>query len=521
MLKWRLLMVVVVFSLAAQSAWIQSARAQNDFEIRAGEIRFDGTLVSYDAAAEKLVLSVVSFSLPNGKSSKLAAPKPKTVVIAAETKLSVAGAPQAQAAPLMVAGAPLMVIAREAGTGKDVTARLIMVAPPAGSTPDGSTPAAGESADPNEVAIRPGEARFDARVTGILSATNITVSVFSITNDKGETQELFPTLTKTIVLDANTPLRSRGDASRKLTINDFNIGSRVSFSGKDGGGAKIKAGEVAIWEENDAKSEHIGSVTVSAPVSMLLDRADQAMNAGAHEEAVRILLSSLRAAETADDRPGRGMTLGRLAISYGRLNQTQKAFEAFESALVVWRALGNTQSESTTLNNMGNLFRRTNQIEKAVVALERAVQLSRGGDPRGTTLTLQNLAGAYTEAEKYDKALETSLEALTFVRQVKKGVEAEAELLADIARLYAETKNSEKSAEYSRQAEALLDQIADKEMQAYIAYTIGAAYATSGKKPKALEFYKRAQSLYVELEQKESADNIAKEIAELDKPVKE
>jgi tetratricopeptide (TPR) repeat protein len=513
MLKLRSLMIAVMMLACAHGA-----RAQ-DATILAGEIRFDGTLVSYDDAGKKLVMNVVSFTLPSGKSSKLAAPKAKTVLLAPATTLTAVGAAKTEATALLVAGAPVMVIAKEAGTGKDVTARLVMVAAPQ----DGSTPAAGEAsvgeaADPNEVAIRPGEARYDARVTGILSATNITVSIFSVTDNKGQTQELFPTLSKTIVLDADTPLRSRGDASRKLTINDLKIGSRVTFSGKDSGGTKIKASEVAAWEDNDSKSEHIGSVQVSGPVSVLLDRADQATNAGAHEEAVRILTTALRAAEAGDDRPGRGMTLGRLALSYGKLNQPQKAFEAFDSALAVWRGLGNTQSESTTLNNLGNLYRRTGQTDKAVVALERAVQLSRGGDPRGTALTLQNLASAYAAADQYDKALETSLEALTFVRQLKKGVDAEGELLAEIGRLYSETKNPTKMAEYSEQAVALLDQIADKDMQAYITYTVAAAYATSGQKAKAVEFYKRAQSLYVELDQKENAERIAKEIAELDKP---
>jgi tetratricopeptide (TPR) repeat protein len=508
MLKLRSLITAVIVLACAHGAWAQDAT------ILAGEIRFDGTLVSYDDAGKKLVMNVASFTLPNGKSSKLAAPKAKTVLITSVTKLAVAGAAETEAAALLVAGAPVMVIAKEAGTGKDVTARLVMVAAPQA----GSTPAAGEAADPSEVAIRPGETRFDARVTGILSATNITVSVFSVTDEKGETQELFPTLTKTIVLDATTPLRSRGDASHKLTVNDLKIGSRVTFSGKDSGGAKIRASEIAAWEDNNSKSEHIGSVRVSGPVSILLDRADQASSAGAHEEAVRILTTALRAAEAGGDRPGRGMTLGRLGLSYSKLNQPQKAFEALDGALAVWRGLGNTQSESTTLNNLGNLYRRTGQTDKAVAALERAVQLSRGGDPRGTALTLQNLASAYASAEKYDKALETSLEALTFVRQIKKGVDAEADLLADIARLYAETQNPTKAAEYSEQAIALLDQITDKSLQAYIAYTVGVAYATIGQKAKAVEFYKRAQGLYVELDQKENAEKVGQKIANLDKP---
>lgn len=513
MLKVRVLMIVAVL-------WSVGVAFAQDAALNTGEIRFDGTLVSYDAAAHKLVMSVTSFALPNGKSSKLAAPKPKTVLLAPETKLAVTGA--AEAAPLLVAGTPIMVIARETGTGKDVTARLVQVAAPqAGSTPGASTPTAGKDADPNEVAIRPGEVRFDARVTGILSATNITVNIFSITNEKGGTQELFPTLTKTVVLSETTPLRSRGDASRKLTVADLKIGSRVSFAAKEADGAKIKPGEVAVWEEDKSKSESIGSVTVSAPVSLLLDRADQAISARAFEEAVRILNTALRAAEGGGDRPGRGLTLDRFATVYESLNQPQKAFEAYEGALVVWRGLGDAQSESTSLNNLGLLYLDTDQIEKAVATLERAVQLSRGGDPRGVALTLQNLADAYSDAGQVDKSLETSLEALATVRQIKKGAETEALLLARIARLYGLKKDAPKAMDYAEQSSALLDQIGDKEAQAYIAHTLANAYARIAQKAKALELYRRAQALYTELEAKEGVEQVEKEIAALEKPAAE
>ena len=510
MLKFRSLIVAMVFLLAARIAFAQ------DVTIAAGEIRFDGTLVSYDAAGKKLVMNVVSFSLPNGKTSKLAAPKPKTVLLATETKMAVVGAGETEAAPLLTAGAPVMVIAKEAGTGKDVTARLVMVAPPQA----GSTPGA-EEGDPNDVAIAPGETRFDARVTGILSATNITASVFSMTDHKGETQELFPTLTKTIVLDAATPVRSRGDVKRKLTIGDLKIGSRVTFSGKDGGGAKIKASELAIWEEDKSKSESIGSVSISGPVSILLKRADQATDAKAYEEGIKILTTALRTAESIDDRAGRGLTLDRLANAYEEMNQPQKALEHFEKALSVWRGLGDTQNESTTLNNLGIFYQRTDQTEKAVETLERAVKLSRGGDPRGMALTLQNLAGAYSDADKLDKSIETMLEALPFVRQTRKTVDDEAMLLARIARAYGAQKNAAKTNEYSEQAIALIDQVGEKNAQAYTSRVIAAAYGYTGQKPKALEFYKRAQVLYDELEQKDESEYVAKAIVELDKPAAE
>lgn len=482
-----------------------------------GEIGFHGTVLSFDEEKNVLVMSVASFTLPNGKSSKLAAPKPKTVTLSAETQLL--GAKGVPAKPLLKAGAVVTVIGQDAGSGKDVPARLVVVeASPAASTliTSEDTPKT-QGTDPNAVALQAGETRFEGKITGILSATNFTVEVFAVSTT-GDAKELLPSQSKTVLLDEATLLRSRGDARRKLTINDLKIGQRVTFSGKDTG-ARIKAREAAVWEIDTSASESIGTVTISAPVSRLLHQADQASDARVYEEALRYLNQALQIASGGNDRPGRGLTLNRLANIYSEMGQLQKAVAAYEEALAIWRGLSNSESESLTLNNYALLLGENDQEVKAITMLERAVQLARGAtDTRALALPLQNLTGLYFSTEKYDKALATALEALPILRQIKRGSEDEAMLSARIARIYALTGKPDKSKEYSAAAAPLLEQIREADSQAYGFYQLGSAYELSRDKGKAVEFFKRAQALYTQLNKTENAESIGKIIADIENP---
>lgn len=488
-----------------------------EYSVGAGEIRFDGALVSFDDTKKIIVLNVETFTLPSGKSSHLPAPKPKNILLSPQTKLAATGKFGDQVLPLLQPGAVLVVIGKDAGSGKDLPARTIFVGEPAAASTPAASVAVTPPSDPNDIALQAGEMRYDARVTGILSATNITVSVFGVSNAAGESTELFPAQTKTLVLEPATPLRSRGDATRKLKFEDLKIGSRITFATKDDD-IKVRAREIAIWETENSSSESIGVVTVSGPVSALLGQAEQAENARAYEESVRLLNRALQAADGMDDRAGRALTLSRLGSVYGDMNQPQKAFAAFEGALATWRAMNNSQNQATTLNNYGILLGKHGQQEKAVEILERAVQLGRGGNPRGMALTLQNLAEAYSNAGKNDKSLDAALEALPFVRQTKKIADDEAVLLAEIARLYAIQKNAAKATEYAALSEALLDQMREKRTQAYTTRVLGVTYQANGQVPRAIEFYKRSQALYTGLEENEIVTRIGEEIAKLQKP---
>jgi hypothetical protein len=99
-----------------------------EFGVKAGEIRLDGTVRSVDASANIVVMDATTYGLPNGKSTRLTAPKTKNVEIGTATRLHVRGdEKRAVSISSLLPGTFLIVIGKDAGSGKNLPAREIAV----------------------------------------------------------------------------------------------------------------------------------------------------------------------------------------------------------------------------------------------------------------------------------------------------------------------------------------------------------------------------------------------------------
>lgn len=102
----------------------------------AGEIALTGKVLQNDPAAHSMVLGVTSFTLPTGKSGRLIAATPKTIVLRDATLVQ---SPDGQTAAItqaaLAAGVEVTAIGKDTGSGKPLVARLIVAAAPAPVAP--------------------------------------------------------------------------------------------------------------------------------------------------------------------------------------------------------------------------------------------------------------------------------------------------------------------------------------------------------------------------------------------------
>jgi hypothetical protein len=89
-------------------------------------MRLDGAVRSVNPAQNSLVMDATSFTLPNGKTSQLPAPKPKTILVTAQTLIHLWGKVEEKVAlgDLKV-GRSVTVVGKDAGSGKELTARVM------------------------------------------------------------------------------------------------------------------------------------------------------------------------------------------------------------------------------------------------------------------------------------------------------------------------------------------------------------------------------------------------------------
>lgn len=115
--------------------------------VRQGEIRLDGIVQTINAEQNSMVITVSAFTLANGNSQALPEPKPKTVLVTAQTWLHRGEDPTQKVALGEVAvGSGASVVGKDAGSGRPITARELFISAPidaAGTVPEGTTDATG------------------------------------------------------------------------------------------------------------------------------------------------------------------------------------------------------------------------------------------------------------------------------------------------------------------------------------------------------------------------------------------
>ena len=104
---------------------------------------------------------------------------------------------------------------------------------------------------------------------------------------------------------------------------------------------------------------------------------------------------------------GEALTLNDMGPAYAGLGQKQKALEAYNQALAIWRELGNRQGEALTINNIGRLYRDLGQHQTALDYYNQALPIWREvGNRSGEALALSDIGRAYADLGQPAKALD-------------------------------------------------------------------------------------------------------------------
>jgi tetratricopeptide (TPR) repeat protein len=112
---------------------------------------------------------------------------------------------------------------------------------------------------------------------------------------------------------------------------------------------------------------------------------------------------------------------GHLGLLYGRLGNFTESLACYEQALALYREAGDTHGEAITLTNQGELLRARGDLSHARACFQRAIALDRRPfDPLLESALQHNLGLLAYDEKNYEQALRYYLDALQFLKQVKK-----------------------------------------------------------------------------------------------------
>jgi CHAT domain-containing protein/tetratricopeptide (TPR) repeat protein len=169
-----------------------------------------------------------------------------------------------------------------------------------------------------------------------------------------------------------------------------------------------------------------------------------------------------------------------------------EAIALYEQALLIWRKIGDRNSEATTLLSIGTLYYTLSQNQKALEYYNQALVIRRElKDNFGEAVMLSSVAGAYWNLGDKQKALQSYSQALSLFQREKK-LDFAAMTLVGTGGVYFSLGETQKALNAYNQALEIQRTTKDAASQASTLNAIALLYTTLGESQKALPILNQA-----------------------------
>ncbi len=179
-------------------------------------------------------------------------------------------------------------------------------------------------------------------------------------------------------------------------------------------------------------------------------------------------------------------------LQQGTGESRQKAIALYSQALLIWRKIGDRNSEATTLLSIGTLYYTISQNQKALEYYNQALVIRRElKDSFGEAVMLSSVAGAYWNLGDKQKALQSYNQALSLFQREKK-LDFAAMTLVGTGGVYFSLGETQKALNAYNQALEIQRTTKDAASQASTLNAIALVYTTLGESQKALPILNQA-----------------------------
>ncbi|MEM9220197.1 MAG: tetratricopeptide repeat protein [Cyanobacteria bacterium P01_F01_bin.150] len=241
-------------------------------------------------------------------------------------------------------------------------------------------------------------------------------------------------------------------------------------------------------------------LAVSMPIaSVMLD--DGGAIATTHRQAnTQSIDSEAQSSElTPEEKQAEGDRLFNEAVQLWRTSQWQEALERFEKALVLYREVGDRQSEGRTLNGLGIIADDFGQHIQALDYYQQALAISREiGDRAGEGATLNNIGLIYDNLGDAAQALDYYQQSLESKREIGDRA-GEGITLNNIGKIYNLLGDYPQALDYYQQALEISREIGDRAGEGTILNNIGTIYNSLGDYPQSLDYYQQSLEISREI----------------------
>jgi len=204
------------------------------------------------------------------------------------------------------------------------------------------------------------------------------------------------------------------------------------------------------------------------------------------------LKTGLSAARKLNNQQEECNSLGNLGIIYHKLGEYQKAIENYNQVLEISLEIGDNHIKGQCLSGLGNAYENLGEYRKAINYHEQALKISREIDNQlSEGHDLGNLGNAYYRLDEYRKAIVYYEQALNISLEIGNRL-GESKALGNLGNAYDRLSEYQKAIEYYEQQLSISREIGDRSGEGISLGNLGSTYNNLGERKKACGLWKEA-----------------------------
>jgi tetratricopeptide (TPR) repeat protein len=203
-----------------------------------------------------------------------------------------------------------------------------------------------------------------------------------------------------------------------------------------------------------------------------------------------------------------------IGLIYWRMGYLDDAFLYFSRSLSLARDLGDRSMQAEVLNNIANIYRDKDKLDKALGYYEESLRLQT--DEKEKATTYNNIALIYEDKGDYQKAVEYFQKAIETSERYGDYHGASMWKL-NLGNTYRKMKDYEKAEKYISEGLEGVKKVGDKYWEAVGYHVLGWLYGDKGDKKTAKDYLTRAYNLFRSMGAERDAKEALSDIQKLEK----
>lgn len=205
--------------------------------------------------------------------------------------------------------------------------------------------------------------------------------------------------------------------------------------------------------------------------------------------------SALQLYRILGDKLSESSTLGNLGGAYSHLGDIPKAIDYLQQAIIIARDVGDTNTESSLVGNLGSMYIRLGQVETAITHYQQALTLARTLKNRQSEgVHLGNLGSAYRDLGQIETAITYHQQSLDIVRDIKNR-RGEGIRLGNLGTAYRNLGDFDNARTHYQQAIDIAREVKDPRGEAGRLGSLGAIYTIENDHITALTLLQEANTI--------------------------